>query len=172
MGSFGGHTAIDPSTGEDDITNKEITAVKVNSTLFIKQSYIDFQQLELVYYLLMVVTFGVVKLSVLLLYRRIFVGPIFKKFSLGVCILVGIWSLAFFLAYAFECKTHITALWTSTEEIAEYCINTNAIDLGFGISDVLTDILVIAIPLPIILKLQMSAANKVGVGAAFMLGSL
>ena len=30
MGSFGGHTAIDPETGADVITTKEQNAVKVN----------------------------------------------------------------------------------------------------------------------------------------------
>ena len=44
--------------------------------------------------------------------------------------------------------------------------------IGFVISDVLTDVMILIIPLPIVWKLQMSTKNKVGLSGVFLLGLL
>ncbi|KAL2036478.1 hypothetical protein N7G274_010813 [Stereocaulon virgatum] len=75
IGSFGGHTAIDPNTGADVVTSKEQNAAKLIFSA----------------YLIMTLLFGTIKLSVLLFYRRIFLGRIFNRF--GLC---GIFSLGLF----------------------------------------------------------------------------
>ena len=122
--------------------------------------------------LLMILVFGLIKLSVLLLYRRIFVGKIFERFSLGMCVLIGLWTLAFFFATAFQCKTDPAAWWTSPKTIALYCDKTQDIELGFAVSDVATDLVVLAIPVPLVWKLQMSVSRKITITCIFLLGLL
>ena len=120
----------------------------------------------------MTLAFGVIKMSVLLLYRRLFIGSFFNYYSLIMCGVIGLWSLGFFFAFAFECGTNLAAYWTSVQTIEQYCVNTDALYVGFVVSDVLTDILILAIPIPIVWKLHMSVVNKVGVTCIFLLGLL
>ena len=120
----------------------------------------------------MALAFGVIKMSVLLLYRRLFVGRSFNHYSLIMCGVIALWSLGFFFAFAFECGTDLANYWTSAETIERYCVNTDALDVGFVISDVLTDVFILAIPIPIIWKLHMSIVNKVGLTCIFLLGLL
>ncbi len=120
----------------------------------------------------MALTFGIIKLSVLLLYRRLFVGPIFHRYSLAMCVVIVLWSLSFFFAFAFECGTDIAHSWTSVTTIKAYCDNTNALTLGFVVSDVITDFMILIIPLPIVWRLQMSTAHKIGLTGVFLLGLL
>lgn len=120
----------------------------------------------------MALTYGIIKLSVLLLYRRLFVGRLFNRCSFVVCVVIALWSLSFFFAFAFQCGTNIANWWTSAATIKAYCDNTNAVNLGFVISDVLTDVMILLIPIPIIWKLQMSTTNKIGLTGVFLLGLL
>lgn len=120
----------------------------------------------------MALAFGVIKMSVLLLYRRLFVGRSFNQYSLVMCGVTLLWSLGFFFAFAFECGTDLAHYWTSAQTIEQYCVDTDALYVGFVISDVLTDVLILAIPIPIVWKLQMSFANKAGLTCIFLLGLL
>ena len=177
IGSFGGHTAIDPITGADVVTSHEQNGVKVGCSENDAMTYKDTakgHQLEFASYLVMSLTFGFIKLSVLLLYRRLFVivGSLFKFYSLAMCGVIALWCLSFFFAFAFQCGTDITNWWTSVATVEAYCDNTSAIIVAFGISDVVTDIMILITPLPIVWRLQMSTANKVGLMAVFLLGML
>lgn len=120
----------------------------------------------------MALTYGIIKLSVILLYRRLFVGRLFNRYSLALCVVIALWSLSFFFAFAFQCGTDIANWWTSPATIKAYCDNTNAVILGLVISDVLTDVMILLIPIPIIWKLQMSTKNKIGLTGVFLLGLL
>ena len=120
----------------------------------------------------MPLTYGLIKLSVLFLYRRLFFGTVFRWYSLAVLILLASWSIAFFFAFAFQCGTHPQYWWTSVETIQKYCSRDDISSLVFAVTDVFTDLLVLATPIPIIWKLQMSRTNKIGLSFIFMLGLL
>ena len=120
----------------------------------------------------MALDFGLIKLSVLLFYRRIFLGRLFKMYSLLMCIFIFLWSFSFFFATAFQCGTHISAWWTSVSTINRYCDKTATLELAFGITDVITDVMVLVIPLPIVWKLHMSVSQKTALSGVFLLGWL
>lgn len=151
-------------TGADIITSHERNAVKVRRSekdATTHEGNAKRHQLEFASYLVMCLTFGMIKLSVLLLYRRLFLGPLFNIYSLIMCGVIALWSLSFVFAFAFQCGTDITAWWTSPATIEAYCDNTSALSVSFVISDVITDVMILTIPLPIVWRLQMSIANKV-----------
>ncbi|KAL2043666.1 hypothetical protein N7G274_003973, partial [Stereocaulon virgatum] len=150
IGSFGGHTAIDPNTGADVVTSKEQNAAEIMFSA----------------YLLMRLLFGTIRLSVLLFYRRIFLGRIFNRCSIAICVLIVLWSLSFCLSVAFQCGTHIEYSWTPVLDVTK-CDKDKIWELSFGITDVVTDLMVLAIPLPIIFKLHMSTLRKVGLCGIF-----
>lgn len=89
-----------------------------------------------------------------------------------MCVVIVFWSAAFFLAHVFGCGTHMAYLWTSPATLEEHCVNLGELSLGFGVSDVLTDIMTLAIPIPIVWKLQLSMANKFCLMGIFLLGLL
>lgn len=111
-------------------------------------------------------------MSVLLMYRRLFIGSLFSRYSLLMCVVIVLFSLSFFFAFAFQCRTNIQNLWSSLETIERYCDNTGAIDFGFVIADVLTDIMILVIPIPIVWRLQLSTSQRIGLIGIFLLGTM
>ena len=63
-----------------------------------------------------------------------------------VCIVVS-WFLGYFVAVTFQCGTHIPYLWSSSPSVASHCTKGASIGLGFSIPDVITDGLILAMPL-------------------------
>jgi len=121
----------------------------------------------------MIATLGVVKLSILLFYRRIFnvsKKSLFNILSLMVIAVLVLWTLGFMLAFAFNCKLHFFAMWGSQAELMKYC-NT-----GFGgeqaivITDFITDLMVLCFPLPMVFRLHLPWPKKLGLLGIFLLG--
>ncbi|KAI4181412.1 MAG: hypothetical protein L6R41_006641 [Letrouitia leprolyta] len=97
---------------------------------------------------------GLIKLSVLFFYRRIFATASFILRTNIFIILIVAWTVAFFLAQIFVCTGEPKIL------------------LAFAITDVIGDLAVLTLPYFEIAKLQMIWQKKVGVAAIFMLGLL
>ena len=123
--------------------------------------------------LLAPLTYGCIKLSVLFLYRRLFIGTTFHYYSLTLCALLFTWTLAFFFAFAFSCGVHPEYWWLSptTRAKCDYAA-FRKYNLAFAVSDVVTDLMVLLTPLPIVWKLKMSIGERVGVSVVFGLGFL
>ena len=94
---------------------------------------------------------GFIKISCIFLYRRLFVVnkkstfDIVTKVSLVVC---GLWTIAFFFATVFGCGKHFTYPWGPLGEIMKCDTNTRLDALM--ISDLLTDIWVWLLPIPMV----------------------
>lgn len=103
--------------------------------------------------ILQVPALGLVKSSFILLYRRVFTkrtAPVFNMISWLVLAVVVSWALAFFFSLVFMCGTDFSAYWTSTEVEKARCVDTNALHNAFAISDFLTDLLIVLLPLPMV----------------------
>ncbi|QSZ35672.1 hypothetical protein DSL72_006794 [Monilinia vaccinii-corymbosi] len=155
-GTLGTHTQLNPKTGAVIPTWHEIETSKLAG---ISQ-------------LLIVVALGALKLSVLMLYRRIFIGKTFNTISIILCITIVAWTVSFFFATLFECGRDFGLLWQSLKTFRQDCGKYKYIQLGHAASDVATDLLVLALPLPVIWKLHMTKDRKIGLSFIFMLGSL
>lgn len=103
--------------------------------------------------LLQVPALGLVKSSFVLLYRRIFTkrtAPVFNIVSWVALAVVVSWAIAFFFSLVFICGTDFSAYWTSTAVEKERCVDTNMLHNAFAISDFLTDLIIILLPLPMV----------------------
>ena len=118
----------------------------------------------------MPITFGFIKISILLLYQRLFIGIIFKRISNASIVIIILWSLAFAFATAFQCGSRPQNWWTSTFTILHYCSKTQSIELGFAVSDVITDLVILSIPQPVVWRLHMSKSQRIGLSFVFLLG--
>ena len=117
-----------------------------------------------------IATYGTLKLSVLLLYRRIFVGRMFQRVSLAMVVLVALWVTAFFFGTLFQCGRRPEWFWQSSAAVKEHCFHYKYIQLGHASSDVATDLMVLALPVPPIWKLHMSMVQKISLTFTFLLG--
>ena len=109
-----------------------------------------------------------VKVSVLLFYSRVFKGV--RGFSIALwtvgAIVVGWWITITFLSL-FTCVP-IAKAWDSTSP--GHCEDTYREHLGAAIANVLTDFVILILPLPPLWKLHTTKARKVTLSLMFALG--
>ena len=111
---------------------------------------------------------NVIKLSVVVLYYRIF--PI-RSIKLGALILGGIstvWNLFLIGLSQGQCnpREKVWAPWTPGT-----CINQKASFLAIAVPSILTDIAILILPLPQVWKLHTNRSQKISLSAIFLLGS-
>lgn len=130
------------------------------------------EKIEWSFNLVQCLSFGTAKLSVLCFYRRIFRGQVFEILSKTMIAIVCVWTLSFFLSILFECGTNYWSLWSTLDNLLTHCVNDTIIFKAFSISDVITDGLILSLPLYWIWNLHMSATRKSAVSGVFLLGTL
>lgn len=94
---------------------------------------------------------GLVKLSMLFFYRRIFTGTHFTVFNWALASLVIGWTISFFFVELFGCKTNFEANWprhgvTDTS----ICIDPAPSNLANAVSDIAIDVFMAILPLPFV----------------------
>ncbi|KAI1186290.1 hypothetical protein F5B17DRAFT_404533 [Nemania serpens] len=152
LGGLGTHTQL---TSNGESANPE------TDVIFLKTAFI----LEVITW----PTVGMTKISILLLYKRIFATP---KFVTMVWILIGLvvaWTLSFTLALFFSCIP-IQAQWYPSMEAS--CVNVVTLFTTAIITDVITDFLVLTLPIYKVWGLQMALGRKVPLIGIFLLGFL
>jgi hypothetical protein len=109
-----------------------------------------------------------IKLSLLFMYCRIF--PI-RNMRVGAKILGAIsiaWNVALVIVTFTQC---IPLKKTWAPWIEGYCIDLKATFLAVSIPNILTDIAILALPMPHVWKLQTNKAQKISLSIIFLLGS-
>ncbi|KAK4164704.1 hypothetical protein QBC43DRAFT_300171 [Cladorrhinum sp. PSN259] len=113
-------------------------------------------------------TFYLAKISILLLYRRIFATPEFRRTCL---IMIGI-STAYFVAAQVTnlCACiPIDLFWNRTNKGGR-CLNFNLFSFIIGLIEIVLDIAILTLPIRAVLSLQMPRKTKVMVSGVFLLG--
>lgn len=113
-------------------------------------------------------TIPVVKLSLLLLFNRIFpIRPVrIASYVVGFVVLT--WVLWAGIATIAQCKP-VAYFWN--RKLDGHCINNDAFYISAGAVNVFTDFATITIPIPIIWRLQkLTSAQKIGFVFVFTLG--
>ena len=144
------------------------------------------------FWIVSVLAFGFIKLSVLFFYRRLFVKGTSTKFDVITKVAIGItlaWTIAFFLLTLFRCGRYINSQWGPLVDISR-CLNGYNYTDALFVSDLITDLLVICLPIPIvssqpcygtrpsladylqILRLRMTTQRKLGVIGVLLLGTM
>ncbi|KAI1799479.1 hypothetical protein F4811DRAFT_543548 [Daldinia bambusicola] len=131
-------------------------------------------QLEWIFFLLLPIAIGCMKASLLLFYRRVFViqkQSVINKFLKAFIVLTVVWITAFFFAIFFQCGRNLWAIWGSQMELHAYCVRNEKLILSLCITDFIADAFIISIPIPLVLRLQLSSSKKLGVCLVFLLGA-
>ncbi|KAI9646006.1 hypothetical protein NHQ30_005444 [Ciborinia camelliae] len=128
--------------------------------------------LDWIIWLLMIPANGLIKLSAIFLYRRLFVvnkGTSFDMVSKGLLVICSLWTVAFWFATLFGCGRHFTNPWKPLMFIME--CNTNMRLDGLMISDLITDAIVWLLPMPAVWTLRMPRSQKLYITGIFFLAA-
>ncbi|KAL8842366.1 MAG: hypothetical protein Q9176_002755 [Flavoplaca citrina] len=113
-----------------------------------------------------------VKLSILLFYRRLFprenTTARWRACHMALCIASVAVGVIQCFGIAFQC-TPVAFFWDRTIP-GGHCINTSAFFRFNNIANMLTDILILAMPIPIVWSLHLDRRKKIGVCGLFLLG--
>jgi hypothetical protein len=112
---------------------------------------------------------GFAKISILLLYHRLSKLRWFKICTYIVMAIVGSYSLGIVIALIFPCQP-IAMNWDLSITDGK-CIDKAGIYLATAAVNVITDFIILALPIPVVLSLQMRRIQKLAVIGLFMVGS-
>ncbi|KAJ5516058.1 hypothetical protein N7527_007618 [Penicillium freii] len=110
-----------------------------------------------------------IKLSILGLYYRIFSTVVFRRVVIGTAVFILCWLAAMEIGLGLEC-TPIERIWNS--DVKGTCINLVAFSYFTNITNLVTDIWVFILPLPIIFGLHINRRQKLEVAGVFAIGLL
>ncbi|KAK8043980.1 hypothetical protein PG993_004004 [Apiospora rasikravindrae] len=110
------------------------------------------------------------KLSILLLYNRIFsVNVLFRRLvRILMAVVVGFW-IGTTVANLTNCVP-MEYVWINSLSDPRYCFNYNIFWFASGICEAFLDVLIILLPIRMVLGLQLSTAKKVAIAFVFLLG--
>lgn len=114
-------------------------------------------------------TINLTKASILLLYLGFFRNWVAVYSAYAVLGYVASYALASIIATVLEC-TPVPHVWDHT--IPGTCINLTAFWYANAISNIASDLVILALPWPVILKLNMRNRQKYTLGLVFMFGGL
>ncbi|KAF4630097.1 hypothetical protein G7Y89_g8043 [Cudoniella acicularis] len=110
-----------------------------------------------------------IKLSILKMYGDIFISKRFHYCLWAVAVFMIAWATAFSLTAIFQC-TPIAFNWDITITDG-FCINYGAVVMAAGAFNIATDLTILVMPIPMVLRLHTSKQKKWQVIFAFALGS-
>jgi hypothetical protein len=113
------------------------------------------------------------RLSILLFYRRVF-SPL--EATLRAALIFGTfltlsYPIIIWVTMGNACKP-VTYFWTQFSGTQGECINVNQFFLAAGILNMLNDFIILVIPFPRIIKLQMTARKKLAICCIMAVGIL
>ncbi|KAF2710839.1 hypothetical protein K504DRAFT_500782 [Pleomassaria siparia CBS 279.74] len=108
-----------------------------------------------------------VKLGILAFYYRIFVVPLFRKLVLVTAAFVLVWGIGITVALAVVCRP-IEAYWDSN--VVGKCLNLVTFTYFTNISNLVTDVWIFLMPIPVIWHLQLQLRKKLLLSFIFSIG--
>jgi hypothetical protein len=109
------------------------------------------------------------KLSLLFFYRRLNPARWWQRCVLATMVFTTSYSIAIFCAMIFNCHP-IAKNWDVTITDG-YCHERGPLYISIAALQILTDVVLIVMPIPMLWGLQMPATTKCGLGVMFAIGS-
>ena len=116
-------------------------------------------------------TSALIKSSLLLLYYRYF--GVSRPFRIALYISAGVivcWYLAVFFATIFQCVP-VAAFWDKNIK-NKRCVNLSYFSTDTGVTNLLTDVMILCLPMPMVWTLHTNRTQKVTLTGIFSLGFL
>lgn len=115
---------------------------------------------------------GLTKMAILAFYLKVFPDKTFQKICWVTIVICAAYIPAFCLATIFHC-TPVSYTWTSwTGETTGYCADFNAFAWAHAIINIILDLFIMTLPLPLLWKLNMGLKRKLFLMLMFSVGIL
>jgi hypothetical protein len=111
------------------------------------------------------------KCSLALFYSRLNPNKVFQAFVWSTLVVTLSAYISIFFSLLFACKP-IAASWDPLLLPIAVCINRGGIYIAQAVIGIVTDVLLLALPIPTVLKLQMPTKQKFGLVGIFAVGSM
>ncbi|KAL2784039.1 hypothetical protein BJX66DRAFT_348679 [Aspergillus keveii] len=112
-------------------------------------------------------TLPTIKISILYMYHRLFPVRKFAYALIVVGLIVTGWMVSVVTVQIFTC-TPVRGAWIPSA--ANHCINQTKFYYGNSVSNILTDVGILALPMPLIWQLKMSRRKKIAVTGILLMG--
>jgi hypothetical protein len=117
-----------------------------------------------------VITFSLIKISILTFYLQVFPARSFRIQCWSVMVFCLISSFTFAVVTILQCHP-VSYVWNKTLKDGK-CINFNSVTWVNGAINIFQDLLIIALPISEVRKLQLERKKKIGLYIMFGLGGL
>jgi len=116
-------------------------------------------------------TITTVKISILLMYRRIFPTKLFRKTTLFLGVACVAWFIAEVFSDVFQCHP-IVAAWDPAFMFSNQCINLEAYFWGISATNMILDVIILCLPLRVVWELELPIRQKCILSGIFLMGGL
>ena len=116
-------------------------------------------------------TITCVKISILLLYRRIFTTASFRRVSVAVGIACLLWFIIEVFLDIFQCRP-FKAAFDPMLLLTDHCIDLQSFYSGITVANLGLDLVVLYLPLHMVWKLKLPTKQKLMLSGTFLLGGL
>lgn len=116
-------------------------------------------------------TLGLVKISILVQYLRIFIGEAIRITCYTILALVCIYTLLSLILATLTCYP-IAYFWDKSIAAPHSCLNQEALWFSNASINILSHLAILVTPMPVLKSLQLSQRQKIGVMGIFALGGL
>jgi hypothetical protein len=106
----------------------------------------------------------------LLLYLRIFPNRNLRIATFIMLAIVSMWGVAYTLVIIWICSPRSFAWLGWDGEHTGTCVNSMVVQVSHAILNIVFDVIVLGMPLPVLLRLDMSKTKKAGVCVMFLTG--
>ncbi|KAL4940971.1 hypothetical protein BDV06DRAFT_11933 [Aspergillus oleicola] len=122
---------------------------------------------------LYVISIAFTKICMLLLLLRLFPDDSFRLVTKLVLALTMVWCLAFLFALLFTCRplSYFWRMWEG-EGGGGACFDQVALVWAHGITNMVLDVVILVLPMPTLIKLNLSWGRKIGICSMFAVGIL
>ncbi|KAM0800100.1 hypothetical protein BDR22DRAFT_852859 [Usnea florida] len=158
----------------DVILDADLWGLGKHFSTLSQDQLLSFQKNGLANFALYFTTTATIKISLLLLYYRLFFPS--RPFRIAVYTAAAIvlaWWIAVLFADIFQCVP-VEAFWeihgNNMFHNTATCMNTITFSIGTGVSNLLTDIIVLSLPIPMVWSLKQNRTQKITMTGIFLLG--
>lgn len=112
------------------------------------------------------------KLAALFLYHQVFELPLYRRIIYGIGVILVLQGVISFIL-AFSICRPFRYFWTQAVDVNDgKCGNVMLFYKSYSIPSLVTDLAMLVLPWPILLRLQMPTAEKIGLLLTFLAASL
>ena len=115
-------------------------------------------------------TLPTIKFSILLFYKRLFPTQRMKLACNMIGIFLIVWYLAFQITAIVQCIP--TSFYWNKRTEHGHCIKIVPFYTALASTNVVTDVVLLILPMPLVWRLQIKTVKKIGLTITFLLGTL